>query len=266
MKKLFTGILGSLFFIGTLSSCDTSSEIDNDEYLVTTILILSANSINGTWVDKTYGTALAVNANYFNTISSYGSSRLTIAEYNQPSQVVYLQNASTASYYPNAYSRVRFHFYSTVKAYYCTEVYGKSTLEEAKADTTTYSFTGETDATCNGFTWSKVEKTDMIYGSWTDSYNSTHTINQSTWTDSYASYSIQDYSTDAQIAYIKYSSGTYSRRRLHFASTDTAYYCEEVYGKSSLDVAKNDTTTYTFTGVSDTTCNGFAWTKMERQY
>lgn len=56
------------------------------------------------------------------------------------------------------YQRIRFAKTDADTFYYCQEVSNKNTAAELDADTTSFTFTSSTGATCNGFTWSKMTR------------------------------------------------------------------------------------------------------------
>ena len=137
IKFLLTcGLILSLFL--TLS-CDDDSEDGDLE-------------ISGSWTED-YGNTTISNDQF---LAPLGLSN--IVEYNNSNNTFYFQMSEDDLYSPNKFGRVVWTEIEDDSFYYCTIVYGKDTLAEAKADMTTADETDPASGGCGGFPWSQASK------------------------------------------------------------------------------------------------------------
>ncbi len=110
--------------------------------------------INGVW-DTNFSSVLTVTADSWSEVSSFGTDSRSIKEFTNQDNTLIYQQSSDDAYNPSKYGRVRWTEPANNVFYYCTEVYGKTTIDEVKADTTRADESDPANSGCGGFSWTK---------------------------------------------------------------------------------------------------------------
>ncbi|HOW83195.1 MAG TPA: hypothetical protein PK573_11590 [Spirochaetota bacterium] len=83
-----------------------------------------------------------------------------VREYDNDMNVLFYQAKEDDSYNPNKYGRIVWTEMTESSGvetfYYCTEVYGKDTLLDAKSDPTTSDSSDPANGGCGGFSWTRL--------------------------------------------------------------------------------------------------------------
>ena len=79
-------------------------------------------------------------------------------EFDNQLNFVYFQNPADSFYFPSKYGRTVWTEVKNNEFYYCTTVFGKDTLDEAKVDQTQADPSDPANGGCGGFTWTKMTR------------------------------------------------------------------------------------------------------------
>ncbi|MCB1176777.1 MAG: hypothetical protein KDK36_04265 [Leptospiraceae bacterium] len=142
-QQTITSEAASLFSLnGTYSSFT-----GNGTTSTTTTYIIAKTGLSGVWLDdaSTYSSCYLIveftsGIIYTQNPSNYGACFASDSNKGKFNKILYFANTSKSNSY-----------------YYCSVAFGKASLSEAKADTTTADATNITSG-CNGFAWSRIDK------------------------------------------------------------------------------------------------------------
>lgn len=178
-RKLPTCILLVLIVVLN-SSCTLLGQVDDNSDEEMAIFLLAAAyvrsldlSINGSWTDTSDSDAQYTITNnnyirkeYLGSSSPKSDYSMSVVNYSNGDKILKLSGLqldfagfpTIATKSNTIFQRTRFAIKDNNTFYYCSEVFNKASMEELDADTTTYTFTGENDANCSTFTWSKMTR------------------------------------------------------------------------------------------------------------
>lgn len=103
----------------------------------------------GTWTSSFGGTE---------TITEKDWNGTTIVEVDNDGNAAYLQNPSTAQFFPGKFSKNVWTELSGNSFYYCTVAFGQDTLDRVKTSTQTADASSPDTKGCGGFGWTKLTK------------------------------------------------------------------------------------------------------------
>lgn len=133
-------------------------------------------SIAGTW-DGEYGDTIVISSTQWVKTEKLGADpkedySMDVLEYDNDSGIVYVMGKAlsyggapdylASETTDDTYERYRWYKADSTTMYECDEVYGGTSLEEVKADTTDYPFDPDdpTSANCGGFAYTKYTKVE----------------------------------------------------------------------------------------------------------
>ncbi len=148
--KRFLILMVVLFAVLSIySGCDDVDATD----IVQTITVGSGIEIEGVW-DNDYGYKEIITATEFSPFTGY------IISYDNNANVLYYQAKEDDPYNASKFGRIVWTEITLSEGiesfYYCMEVYGRDTLADARADTTTSDPTDPGSGGCGGFSWTKL--------------------------------------------------------------------------------------------------------------
>lgn len=159
-------IIRSLLIAGSVSmfvACgNLEKKSEQNPYVAMLALALLSDQVNSDQVNIEITGSWTSNFNESITIANKtwvnGTSVWTLHEFDNQSNVLYFQNPADAQYFPSKYGRTVWTELQNNEFYYCTIVFGKDTLDEAKNDATQADSTDPANGGCGGFSWSKLTR------------------------------------------------------------------------------------------------------------
>jgi hypothetical protein len=193
---------------------------------------------SGTYLDN-WGTYITINDETWYSGSGTGYSDIHV--YGADMAVV---QTSPSAYYPNTWSKIRFHTVGSGFGY-CTTNYNEPNISSAFAAVGVYNASDATSGCgASGFGHSVASPYNMpVAGSYTDNYGSSLTVSNTKWgTSDIVAY------TNAWVVYktsptATYSPNTYSKIRFHTVGSGFGY-CTTAYGQATAIAALTATEVY----------------------
>ncbi|MEQ9500810.1 MAG: hypothetical protein RIT81_28325 [Deltaproteobacteria bacterium] len=189
----------------------------------------------------------------------------TIVEFDNDANFAITQSPADDMFNPSAFNRI---VWTEPDAkggfYYCFEVFGQATAEEAKAATDMADAADPATGGCGGFPWTQLYHAIEIEGRYHSNFGGVEIISH----EQFSFMTVVEFDNDANFAITQspaddmFNPNKFSKIVWTEPANGGFFYCQVTFGEDTAEAAKNTTEMADDSNPTVDGCSGFPWTEL----